>query len=149
MGVSKKKGEFNMEKFTVSKSGIESFLKSVNEIITSPTFKIENDFEICYSDKSQPPDHPNTTKNTLLNLGYVAEDVLNVLRSLTIQEYSHCVPDDKQGQIYPFYVFFREIQGRIIYIKFKTRMNKNKLFCVSFHFDDYPNEKKSFPYCSC
>ena len=67
------------------------------------------------------------------------------LKKLTIKEYIETGKDRKDISSPEFYIFGKEVQENLIYIKIKIRDKINhKVFCVSFHFARYPIS--NFPY---
>lgn len=73
--------------------------------------------------------------DTLALLGWVWEDAADELYNLSYSDYVRGPEVDRE---YPtdseFWIFKREIQGQIIYIKFKLR--DDLLLLVSFHIDN-------------
>ena len=131
--------------YIAEKSAVEGFLKDMNMILDDENFNIKTDLDILLSDKDKSEDDPHTTKNTLLDLDYGVKDIEYDLARLDVTEYLHCVVDNKPGQSRPFYAFIKKLKDRDVYIKVKLREGK-KIFCVSFHYDDFEGCIKVFPY---
>lgn len=121
--------------FHTSPKEVESYLKETKEIINSESFCVETDFFLI-----------NKTKNTqtLLNLDFDADDVINVISNLNIEDYSETLMDIDNQNPPLLYVFGNIIQNKEIYIKIKTRTTpEKKIICVSFHLAEH---KMQYPY---
>lgn len=80
----------------------------------------------------------------MLDLDYDIEDVVNRLKELTVEEYSETKIDTDDVNPPLLFVFGKDINGKIIYIKLKIKGNQQKyVLCVSFH---YAKDKITFPY---
>lgn len=136
-----------MNRNTIStEEEVKTFLKELKELLTDEAFDLSRDFDILPKKKDELPTDPYTTANTLLELGFNSEDVMNQLLALEISNYYETVIDDKDNSLPPFFAFARLIQSKDVYIKVKIRDRKNcKVFCVSFHFARY-NLPKDLPY---
>lgn len=129
------------QKYTSTQEDVNLFLSSLQGILCSKVF----DLTILPKKRTEDPDDPYTTANTMLALNYNSEDVVDRLQELQIGDYSETIIDDKGAALPPFFVFYLCISGRDIYIKVKIKnLNNNKIFCVSFHFAKYP--AGPFPY---
>lgn len=129
-----------------SLADVKAFLKELKELLVDPAFNIKTDLDILAKKSSEDPSDPYTTANTLLDLDFDSEDVLNQLLALEASEYLETFIDDKNSSFPPFYAFARKIHSKDVYIKVKIRDRKKcKVFCVSFHFARYPFPQK-LPY---
>ena len=114
----------------MSRKEVDSFIRELKEIIGDTSFNIDTDFFL------------NTGKEknmqTLLDLDYSAEDVLEILSRLAVSNYSETLLDtDDQNPLF-LNVFGIMIQNKEIYIKIKTRSTpKRKIICVSFHWSEH------------
>ncbi len=125
-----------------SRKEVASFLDDVKKFLQEENFNIDTDFILI--SKTKPYDIEHSTPYTLLELGYNREEVVDVIRELTIAEYSETKIDiDDINEPY-LYVFGKYINRKLVYIKFKVKEEARRhIVCVSFHF---ANMKMSFPY---
>jgi len=86
----------------------------------------------------------NRKKNfiTLLDLGYKPEHIKEDILSLTLKEYSEGPLLDKDQTNYKdeyFWIFGKNIQNKLIYIKLKIRKtnDREEAVCMSFHIAEY------------
>lgn len=122
-----------------SKADVEQFLEDLKSILESDSFVINRDLDILLKKKTESPVDPYTTENTLAALDFDKSDVCEQLKQLTVCEYAETIIDDRDVTWPSFFVFYKNIQMRDIYIKVKIRDRQNgKVFCVSFHFARYP-----------
>lgn len=122
-----------------SLADVKAFLKELKELLVDPAFNIKTDLDILPKKSSEDPSDPYTTANTLLDLDFDSEDVMNQLLALDASEYLETFIDDINSSLPPFYTFARKIQSKDVYIKVKIRDRKKcKVFCVSFHYARYP-----------
>lgn len=84
-----------------------------------------------------------STPYTLLDLDYDAEDVVSRLKELKVEEYSETKIDTNDVNPPILFVFGKDINGKLIYVKLKIRDLKKQVVCVSFH---YAKDKMEFPY---
>ena len=83
----------------------------------------------------------------MVELGYGLYDVVNEIKTLTINEYYETVIDNIVGNKNNFYSFIKYIESKQVYIKFKIQeKNDKQIFCVSFHFAEYNVKDIKFPY---
>ena len=124
---------------------VENFLKSLQEVLQSKDFNIACDLDILLKKSSEALDDPYTTQNTLLDLDFDREDVMQQL--LRGVHYYETIIDNKDPALPPFHAFIKEIEHRNVYIKIKIRdYARRKVFCVSFHYARYPIQ--SMPYAT-
>lgn len=122
---------------TVSKKDIEAFLAEMKSILCSADFDIDRDFIFTEIRAKDDPDDEYTNKNTLLELDFDRYDVVEHLKSLTVEEYTESMLDNVSKDMRFFHVFGRKIRGRDVYIKVRIKLRKigtKYVFCVSFHF---------------
>lgn len=128
----------------VSKNKINSFLKDLKSILNSKQFDINRDFLLI---KNHTPHgiHGYSTPQTLVDLDYDVEDVVERLKELSIKEYSETLLDKDDNHPPYLYVFAKDINRHQVYIKLKIKqMRTKKILCVSFHYAQY--EITNFPY---
>ena len=129
----------NQNSVTESREKVEQFLVELKSILSSPNFNPARDLDILPKKKSEDMFDPYTTANTLLALGFNNEDVRNELLKIGVEDYAETLIDVMDATLPPFYVFYRNIQSREVYIKVKIRDSvTGKIFCISFHFARYP-----------
>ena len=129
----------NQNSVTESREKVEQFLVELKSILSSPNFNPASDLDILPKKKSEDMFDPYTTANTLLALGFNNEDVRNELLKIGVEDYAETLIDVMDATLPPFYVFYRDIQSREVYIKVKIRDSiTGKVFCISFHFARYP-----------
>ena len=108
-------------------------------ILESDTFEIERDLDILPKKKNERLTDPYTTANTMAALDFDTNDVCEELKTITVKNYAETILDDRNVAAPPFFVFYRNIQTRDVYIKVKIRDKvTGKVFCVSFHFARHP-----------
>lgn len=105
----------------------------------------KEDFDInLIRKKKQGEDWKYSTPYTLLDLDYDTEDVVNRLKELTVEEYSETKIDKDDLNPPLLFVFGKDINGKLVYVKLKIKGDQQKyVLCVSFH---YAKDKMSFPY---
>lgn len=129
----------NQNSVTESREKVEQFLVELKSILSSPNFNPARDLDILPKKKNEDMFDPCTTANTLLALGFDNEDVRNELLKIGVEDYAETLIDVMDASLPPFYVFYRDIQSREVYIKVKIRDSvTGKVFCISFHFARYP-----------
>ena len=122
------------------KKDIESLLEELQGLLCAPDFDIDQQYFLIRTHKE---DKKYSTPFTLLDLEYDDEDVIETLKNLTIEEYSHTLFDRDNDNPPLLYVFGKIIQGRLVYIKFKLRTldeGKGVIICISFHYAKEPLE---------
>lgn len=131
--------------FTSPKEKVIKFLLELKKIMSHRNFDVNKDLDVILKKKNENSLDPYTTQNTLLKLDFDKNDVADTLKKLTVEEYIETGKDRKDISSPEFYIFGKEVQGNLIYIKIKIRDKINhKVFCVSFHFARYPIS--NFPY---
>lgn len=124
------------------KREVAAFLDELHKLLEKEDFDINTDLILIHK-KKQGNDCEFSTPYTLLELDYDAEDVVSRLKELAIEEYSETKIDKDDINPPLLFVFGKDINGRLIYIKSKIRDQQKQVLCVSFH---YAREKMNFPY---
>ena len=134
-----------------SKSNVCDFLEKMKSILESVDFDIRRDFIFQRYRVIDEPDDEYTNENTLLALDYDMEDVVEVLKALTLEDYHESMVDNVADGFNVFFVFGKRIRKRDVYIKVRLKqragMANSYVFCISFHFarqtiNLYPYRKK-------
>lgn len=125
------------------KREVVAFLDELQKLLERENFDINTEITLIIK-KKQGEDQRYSTPYTLLDLDYDIEDVVNRLKELTVEEYSETKIDTDDVNPPLLFVFGKDINGKIIYIKLKIKGNQQKyVLCVSFH---YAKDKITFPY---
>ena len=94
--------------------------------------------------KRKPDDEEHSTPYTILDLDYDIWDVVERLKELSVAEYSETKIDKDDLNPPLLFVFGKDINNKLVYIKLKIKGdNKKRVLCVSFH---YAKEPMAFPY---
>lgn len=124
------------------KKTVSSFLKELKDFLEKEDFNINEDIVLINKNKTNDKEH--STSYTLLDLEYDIDDVVERLKELTVEEYSETKIDKDDINPPLLFVFGKNINGKIIYVKLKIKGNQKKyVLCVSFH---YARDKMDFPY---
>lgn len=124
------------------KREVIAFLEELNELLGKEDFNIDADLTLIK--KKKPNDEEHSTPYTLLDLDYDTWDVVERLKELTVAEYSETKIDKDDLNPPLLFVFGKDINGRLVYVKLKIKgNNKKRVLCVSFH---YAKEPMKFPY---
>ena len=128
---------------TQSKKGeVAAFLKELKMFLEKGDFNIDTDFILIRKNKKDDMEH--STPYTLLDLDYDIEDVVDRLKELTVEEYSETKIDKDDLDPPLLFVFGKNINRKLVYIKLKIKGNRKRhVLCVSFH---YAKDKMKFPY---
>ena len=127
----------------VKQKDIEAFLSELHTLLNDKSFDEDKQFVLIRSRKS---DIKHSTPYTLADLEYDTSDVVARLRELTVGEFSEVKVDTDDTNPPYLYVFGKQIESRLVYIKIKTRENADSgdtVICVSFH---YPEDAMEFPF---
>ena len=128
--------------FQSKKRDVITFLKELQEILGKEDFNIDSNLTLIK--KKKPDDEKHSTPYTLLDLDYDAWDVVDRLKELTVAEYSETKIDTDNDDPPILFVFGKNINGKLVYVKLKIRGEENRrVLCVSFH---YARDKMNFPY---
>jgi len=126
-----------MLEYTENSTQVEEYLQKLKSALCSESFDINEDLEVQFSYIEGEPGYLNA--QTLIDLNYTIEDVRNILLSLTVQDYSVTMFDNRDLTGPGFRVFGRSIDKKELYIKVKIRKRANtEVFCISFHYSQYP-----------
>ncbi len=124
------------------KREVIAFLEELNELLGKEDFNIDADLTLIKKKKTNDEEH--STPYTLLDLDYDTWDVVERLKELTVAEYSETKIDKDDLNPPLLFVFGKDINGRLVYVKLKIKgNNKKRVLCVSFH---YAKEPMKFPY---
>lgn len=124
------------------KRDVTAFLEELKELLGKEDFNIGSDLTIIRKKKQEDEEH--STPYTLLDLDYDAWDVLDRIKELTVSEYSETKIDTDDIDPPLLFVFGKEINRKLVYIKLKIKEDHRKrILCVSFH---YARESMLFPY---
>lgn len=119
------------------------FLEQLKDLLSKEDFNIDTDLTLI-SKKKQGDDQKYSTPYTLLDLDYGTEDIVERLKELTVEEYSETKIDKDDLNPPLLFVFGKDINSRLIYVKLKIKENPQKhVLCVSFH---YAKDNMIFPY---
>ena len=121
-----------------------AFLEELKVFLEGNDFDIDHDLILIKKRKLE--DEEYSTPYTLLDLDYSSEDVVNRLKELTVAEYSETKIDKDDFNPPLLFVFGKDINRRLVYMKLKIKKKENlrkHILCVSFH---YAKEKMKFPY---
>ena len=119
-----------------------AFLEELKEILGKEDFDMDSDIMIIKKAKSDGQEY--STPYTLLDLNYDTGDVVERLKELTVFEYSETKIDKDDLNPPLLFVFGKNINGRLVYIKIKVKKGqKKRVLCVSFH---YAKDSMEFPY---
>ncbi len=124
------------------KREVVAFLDELHKLLESDDFDINTDLNLVRK-KKQGDGQKFSTPYTLLDLDYDAEDVVNRLKELKVEEYSETKIDKDDVNPPILFVFGKDVNGRLIYVKLKIRDQQKQVVCVSFH---YAKDKMEFPY---
>ena len=116
---------------------IEEFLVGMKGILCDEKFNPDRDFHFIEEREQDTPDDEYTNANTMLALEYDTADIIEELKTLSIQEYYETMVDTVSKDLSFWHVFGRKIQGKDIYIKVRIKQRKKGskfVFCISFHF---------------
>ena len=128
--------------FQTKKKEVVAFLDELHKLLESDDFDINTDLNLIRK-KKRVEEQKFSTPYTLLDLDYDAEDVVSRLKELKVEEYSETKIDTNDINPPILFVFGKDINGKLIYVKLKIRDLKKQVVCVSFH---YAKDKMEFPY---
>ena len=114
------------------KKDVKAFLEELKEVLEAENIKSSKD-EIEYS-----------TNYTMTDLDYDSSDIVERLKELTVSEYSETLIDKDDDKPPLLFVFGKDINSKLIYIKLKIKGEITKrVLCLSFH---YAKHDMEFPY---
>lgn len=123
------------------KREVIAFLHGLHKLLRSNDFDINTDLTLISKPK-QGNEQKFSTPYTLLDLDYDTEDVVDRLKELKVEEYSETKIDKNDVNPPMLFVFGKDVNGKLIYVKLKVR-EQQQVVCVSFH---YAKKKMVFPY---
>jgi hypothetical protein len=85
----------------------------------------------------------NKNSQTLLALEFSHAHVRQILKELTLEDYSEGPTQDKLYNLSPMWVFGKTIKGREVYIKIQLGCPESMTICISFHFSAH---KMPYPF---
>ncbi len=124
------------------KREVIAFLEELKSLLENADFNIDTDLTLVGKNK-QGEDKKYSTPYTLLDLDYDTEDVVERLKELTVAEYSETKIDKDDVNPPLLFVFGKDINSKLVYVKLKIKREKQHVLCVSFH---YAKEIMTFPY---
>ena len=123
------------------RKAVSAFLDELHEILRNQEFNLAEDLLIIKSSKDEIQ---FSTNFTMVDLEYDPEDVVERLKELTILDYSETLFDDSNDNPPLLFVFGKDINNRLVYIKLKIKGEESKkVLCLSFHYAKYDMK---FPY---
>lgn len=123
------------------KKEVKAFLQNLKGILEDKNFNIDNDLIIIKSSKDEIE---FSTRYTMIDLEYDSSDVVARLRELTVSEYSETLIDKDDDKPPLLFVFGKDINNKLVYIKLKIKEETTKkVLCLSFH---YAKHTMEYPY---
>ena len=123
------------------KKVIKAFLEEPKEVLESEDFKIDEDLLVIRSSKEEVE---YSTQYTIVDLEYDSFDIVERLKELTVSEYSATLLDKDDDKPPLLFVFGKDINAKLVYIKLKIKGETDKkVLCLSFHYAKYDMK---FPY---
>ena len=123
------------------KTAVKAFLEDLKEILGDEDFDIDKNLLIIRSRKDEIE---YSTNYTLVDLEYDSFDVVERLKELTVAEYSETLIDKDDDKPPLLFVFGKDINNKLVYIKLKIKGETDKkVLCLSFHYAKYDMK---FPY---
>ena len=123
------------------KEAVKAFLEELKEVLGSEDFDIDDNLYIIKSSKNEIE---YSTDYTMVDLDYDSYDVVERLKELTLSDYSETLFDKDNDEPPLLFVFGKDINSKLVYIKLKIKgKNKKRILCLSFH---YAKHDMVFPY---
>ena len=123
------------------KKDVKVFLKELKDILNSEKFNTGEDMIVV---KSKKDEIEYSTEYLMVDLDYDESDIVERLKELTLDEYSETLIDKVDDKPPLLFVFGKDINNRLVYIKLKIKGEKSKkVLCLSFH---YAKHTMPFPY---
>lgn len=123
------------------KKDVKVFLKELKDILISEKFNTGEDMIVV---KSKKDEIEYSTEYFMVDLDYDESDIVERLKELTLDEYSETLIDKDDDKPPLLFVFGKNINNRLVYIKLKIKGEKSKkVLCLSFH---YAKHTMPFPY---
>lgn len=119
-----------------TKAEVQRFLTKLSEILNDDSFDVSKHLIFIQNSKNM---------QTLMDLDYDTQQIVEHLKTLTITEFSEVKIDNENAYPPYLWVFGRYIERHLVYIKLKIREKEDstKVVCLSFHIAVHP---MSFPY---
>ena len=108
------------------KNEVIEFLKELKNLLETDDFNADTDFVLIRKNKENDMTH--STPHTLLDLDYDTGDVIDRLKELTVEEYSETKIDKDDLNPPLLFVFGKNINGKLIYIKLKIKKARKDMF---------------------
>ena len=133
----------------VQKNNYVKIVKTVNEVETylaKLKYALSLDNTIIEFQESRQADFArmiqHTNKYTIAK--FVIKEELGKLETI---EYIETAKDTKFPKRSDFWIFGKVYNSKNVYIKFRVEIfERNRIFVLSFHFSEWPFEKKDFPF---
>lgn len=123
------------------KKEVKAFLQNLKGILEDKNFNIDNDLIIIKSSKDEIE---FSTRYTMIDLEYDSSDVVARPRELTVSEYSETLIDKDDDKPPLLFVFGKDINNKLVYIKLKIKEETTKkVLGLSFH---YAKHTMEYPY---
>ena len=123
------------------KKSVNAFLEELKEILEAEDFNIDSNLLIIRSSKEEIE---YSTNYTMTDLDYDSSDIVERLKELTVSEYSETLIDKDDDKPPLLFVFGKDINSKLIYIKLKIKgETTRRVLCLSFH---YAKHDMEFPY---
>lgn len=123
------------------KKDVKVFLKELKDILNLEKFNTGEDMIVV---KSKKDEIEYSTEYLMVDLDYDESDIVERLKELTLDEYSETLIDKDDDKPPLLFVFGKDINNRLVYIKLKIKGEKSKkVLCLSFH---YAKHTMPFPY---
>lgn len=123
------------------KKDVKVFLEELKEVLEAENFNIDDNLLIIKSSKDEIE---YSTNYTMTDLDYDSSDIVERLKELTVSEYSETLIDKDDDKPPLLFVFGKDINSKLIYIKLKIKGEITKrVLCLSFH---YAKHDMEFPY---
>ena len=123
------------------KKDVKAFLEELKEVLEAENFNIYDNLLIIKSSKDEIE---YSTNYTMTDLDYDSSDIVERLKELTVSEYSETLIDKDDDKPPLLFVFGKDINSKLIYIKLKIKGEITKrVLCLSFH---YAKHDMEFPY---
>lgn len=114
------------------KKEVKAFLQNLKGILEDKNFNIDNDLIIIKSSKDEIE---FSTRYTMIDLEYDSSDVVARPRELTVSEYSETLIDKDDDKPPLLFVFGKDINNKLVYIKLKIKEETTKkVLGLSFHY---------------
>lgn len=117
------------------KTAVKAFLEDLKEVLGDEDFDIDKNLLIIRSRKDEIE---YSTNYTLVDLEYDSADIVERLKELTVAEYSETLIDKDDDKPPLLFVFGKDINAKLVYIKLKIKGETDKkVLCLSFHYAKY------------